>query len=69
MADPLSVSLSLAQINQILECIKYYQRTSGDSSLDATLQSLQTSLNANINPAAPPPDLPSALAQSDDSVT
>lgn len=64
MADPVSVSLTLQQLKCLLDSAKFYQRTTNDLTMSATITSLQATLTANVTPGSPPAGYASVLAQS-----
>ena len=69
MADPVSVSISLANMHGVLQTLKAYQRNSGDLTLQSFITSLQATYNSNIATTPTAPGMSSIVAQSADGLT
>lgn len=69
MSDPVSVSISLANMHGTLQCLKFYQRMSGDTTLSSFITSLQSTYNSNIATTPTAPGMASIPAQSADGLT
>lgn len=64
MSDPVTgLSISLQNMKGALQVMKYYQRESGDLTLQAFIESLQATYNSNVGTAAVA-GMASAAAQS-----
>lgn len=64
MADPVSVSFTLQNLECLIQTAQFYQQISADMTNSPLIASLQAIVAANVGSGAAPAGLPSVDAQS-----